>query len=627
MTSSQGESADLNSIKCSNLMVIGHSHLGAMQDLFRSGGGLGTHQIGKDDIEIVSAHFLPILKDEFIPHLASDGKINQSLQNVIHKFFEGDLKTIQSHVTSFGTFDPSKESIIVSFIGGNAYNLIGLLNDQYVIEEKSSTTPLNAELVSTSESIKSKLRSRISAHLAVLRYVAENINQRIFIPAPLPPIESAAKLSQYLPSFLIKDGAIPQVAPSWYRRALRENECASMKEFAHSIGAVFIETPKPTLDGGFLRAEYQKETDAIHANAAYAKLLLKDILSNKVGGTHPYSNLPDVAYWRRSIAKVAGNAVEPVANFPIKIQKSDKIVTAGSCFAQEIAQRLQSAGYAYHVTEKPDVELSETEVRQQQYGVYSARYGNIYTTRQLLQLFERAHGFFKPIEQFWAANGRVFDVFRPTIPSDGFSSIEDAKEAQARHFEAVRRCFKEADVFIFTLGLTEAFEDIRDGTVFPVCPGIVAGTYDAAHHKFKNFTVSEIVEDFLKFDQRLRSINPRVRTIITVSPVPLIATASGRHVLEATSYSKSVLRVAAEIISSRLPHVGYFPSYEIITGAHAKGRYFEEDLRSVTRIGVDHVMRTFFHHAIECETEQSPLEQSISQAIKVICEEELLDLE
>ena len=82
-------------------------------------------------------------------------------------------------------------------------------------------------------------------------------------------------------------------------------------------------------------------------------------------------------------------------------------------------------------------------------------------------------------------------------------------------------------------------------------------------------------------------MNPRVKVILTVSPVPLVATAEEAHVLVATTLSKSVLRVAAEVVSARGRDVAYFPSYEIITGPQARGRYFAEDLRSVTDEGVD----------------------------------------
>ena len=84
--------------------------------------------------------------------------------------------------------------------------------------------------------------------------------------------------------------------------------------------------------------------------------------------------------------------------------------------------------------------------------------------------------------------------------------------------------------------------------------------------------------------------------ILTVSPVPLTATAEDRGVLVSTTLSKSVLRVAAEEISRERDYVAYFPSYEIVTGNYTRGAYFGEDLRSITEAGVAHVMRLFMKH-------------------------------
>jgi hypothetical protein len=101
----------------------------------------------------------------------------------------------------------------------------------------------------------------------------------------------------------------------------------------------------------------------------------------------------------------------------------------------------------------------------------------------------------------------------------------------------------------------------------------------------------------LAFIDALREVNPRARIILTVSPVPLAATAcAGQHVLAATTYSKSVLRAACGEIQEQRPLVAYMPSYEIITGSYARGRYFADDLRSVTEAGVSHVMRVFLQH-------------------------------
>jgi hypothetical protein len=78
--------------------------------------------------------------------------------------------------------------------------------------------------------------------------------------------------------------------------------------------------------------------------------------------------------------------------------------------------------------------------------------------------------------------------------------------------------------------------------------------------------------------------------------VPLIATYENRHVLVSTTYSKSALRVVADAVSRNISGVDYFPSYEIIAGPQSRGRFFANDLRTVTPEGVEAVMDVFARH-------------------------------
>jgi hypothetical protein len=232
------------------------------------------------------------------------------------------------------------------------------------------------------------------------------------------------------------------------------------------------------------------------------------------------------------------------------------------------------------------------------YGVFSARFGNIYTVRQLLQLFTRAYALFHPQDDAWLRpDGHLVDPFRPQITPAGFASEAELQADRRRHLACVRAMFEDCDVFIFTLGLTEHWMSARDGAVFPLAPGVVGGE-PGPDYAFGNFKVAEIVTDFRDFLRRLRVVNPMVRVIITVSPVPLIATYTPGHVLAANTYSKSALRAAAQEIAEAEEDLFYFPSFEMITGPHAGARYFADDLRSVTAEGVAYVMETFSRHVL-----------------------------
>ena len=357
---------------------------------------------------------------------------------------------------------------------------------------------------------------------------------------------------------------------------------------------------------------------------------------------HPYRSLPPKAFWRKSVAGVAPQDVDPVGEFTLKITPETKVATAGSCFAQHIARHLKASGFNYYVVEDGHPLLPEQVRNANNFGMFSARYGNIYTARQLLQLFERAYGRFEPQEEPWTdPDGTVRDPFRPAVQPGNFVSPGEMLADRAQHLAAVRRMFETLDVFVFTLGLTECWRSRADGAVFPLCPGVEGGTFDPQRHLFFNQRFADVVNDMRVFLAGLRAVNPAAQVILTVSPVPLMATAApGAHVLAATTYSKSVLRVAAETLRLESGFVHYFPSYEIITGAFNRGRYFAGDLRNVTEEGVAHVMRLFLKHAAgealptgapaprqpsAAEERERMLVEQAAAFVEVECEEAKLD--
>jgi hypothetical protein len=171
----------------------------------------------------------------------------------------------------------------------------------------------------------------------------------------------------------------------------------------------------------------------------------------------------------------------------------------------------------------------------------------------------------------------------------------------AQHLANILEAVRAADVFIFTLGLTEAWVSNLDGAVFPACPGTVAGDFDRARHVFKNFSASEVTQDLQELIDLLRLVHPGIRIVLTVSPVPLVATGTDQHVLVATIYSKSVLRVAAGESATINPDVTYFPAYEIVTGPQAPFDFFEPDRRQPSTAAIGAVMRAFLS---QCETDR-----------------------
>ncbi len=309
---------------------------------------------------------------------------------------------------------------------------------------------------------------------------------------------------------------------------------------------------------------------------------------------HPYQALQESAFWRKAVEAMPPGAVNPALPSLLRLTPAHRVVTAGSCFAQHIRDMLVRVGFNFLVTEAAHPVLDPALASAAGYGQFSARYGNIYTARQLWQLWQRAYGEFVPVEAAWRRGDAWVDPFRPTIQPGGFLSLTELAADQAQHFAAVRAAFETLDFFVFTLGLTESWVSRADGAVFPVCPGVAGGTFSDEDYMFHRFEAEEVVADMQLFIEALRRRNPAARVILTVSPVPLAATAAGEHVMVATMEAKSALRLAAGRLAKSLPDVAYFPAFEIImSGAYHTGSYFADDRRSVTGLGVEHVMRAF----------------------------------
>ena len=345
--------------------------------------------------------------------------------------------------------------------------------------------------------------------------------------------------------------------------------------------------------------------------------------------SNPYKGLNLSCFWPHAMLDPAPGQIDPVTRSKV-IGKNEKVATMGSCFAQHMAKYIAKSGLNYYVAEPPPEGMSSESSKEEGYGVFSARYGNVYTVRQALQLFDRAFGEFTPSNLVWTRDEIFLDPFRPQINVSGFDSEDLMLDSRVKHLSCVKNMFLESDWLVFTLGLTEAWRLIEDGAILPTAPGVIGGEYDPKYYEFVNFSVSEVVTDLKEFIRKVRLVNKDIKIILSVSPVPLIATYENHHVLVSTVYSKSVLRVACEEIEKAFQKIYYFPSFEIITSPANCGRYYQSDLRQVTDLGVSHVMRVFGKHFIGA-SEDGTVGKFAVDAMPtlfngdIICDEEVIE--
>lgn len=343
---------------------------------------------------------------------------------------------------------------------------------------------------------------------------------------------------------------------------------------------------------------------------------------------NPYSELPPRNFWRTAVSEKTVFALEAFYTRKFDIARTDRIGTAGSCFAQHVSANMRRRGFnIIDVEPAPDF-LTKDEARAQGYGIYSARYGNVYTVRQMLQLLDDATKAEARDEDFLAKDGRFIDLLRPNTEPSGYESLEEARYNRLDHLQRVLELLSGIDLFVFTLGLTEAWVRKGSGTVYPLCPDTLTDTI-SGNYEFRNFGFEDIIADMRALRLKLKALSPGLRFLFTLSPVPLTATASDKHVMVATTYSKSVLRAVCGTMEAECDDVDYFPSYEVITAPLSRGVFYEPNLRNVNAAGVNTAMALFF-----AEHDRDPPKSASAMPVAApgsqveddpVCDEILLD--
>jgi tetratricopeptide (TPR) repeat protein len=211
-------------------------------------------------------------------------------------------------------------------------------------------------------------------------------------------------------------------------------------------------------------------------------------------------------------------------------------LTLGSCFAQNLAVRLRTAGYTAH-NEFIGEEVNST-----------------YANRYLLE---------------WIEHGPVDAQTR---------AMHEAYGEELR--QTFRANFAECDAFVFTLGLAPSYFDKATGDFFFMNGRSTITTgYLRQNYEMRTTSVAENQDNIARIIGSVERLSgPRTRIILSVSPVPLGATTEFRSAVIADCISKSTLRVACHEAMKALDseRATYWPSFEMVKwlGTHF-GRDYE----------------------------------------------------
>jgi tetratricopeptide (TPR) repeat protein len=223
---------------------------------------------------------------------------------------------------------------------------------------------------------------------------------------------------------------------------------------------------------------------------------------------------------------------------PKFLNRDARFFTMGSCFANNLAKSLSSSGYA----------CSHMEI--------SEYINTTFANRVFID---------------WLSGVVIDDAIRERI--EGLLALDSKEKA----IQAI----KNSDVFILTLGVAAAFFDRATGDLVLPRPSGLNSRALAEKYLFRTTSVKENVDNVLHLIEGIRKISPDIRIVVTVSPVPMLASFEFESAVQADCLSKCTMRlVAHEVVNnSNVPNILYWPSFEIFrwAGSNASDYYGADD--------------------------------------------------
>lgn len=264
-----------------------------------------------------------------------------------------------------------------------------------------------------------------------------------------------------------------------------------------------------------------------------------------------------------------------------QIDYSSKILTLGSCFADNMGEMMKMYGFDCMVN--PFGTL---------YNVFSV-YNSLVRMAAVCgvvrsadnPMFTKGDVFLRPDGRFvtWAHHSRC-----GLKEAEGFTADDFLKKANAE-LEASSEFLYKADTLIITLGTSFVFKLKNTNFVVSNCHKRPAG---------------EFVREFISADEQkglllqIAELFPKKRIILNVSPIRHLA--DGAH---GNKVSKATLLVAIDgaIKEDRTEALEYFPSYEIMMDELRDYRWYAEDMTHPSEVAQRYIFERFTESRINPE--------------------------
>lgn len=262
----------------------------------------------------------------------------------------------------------------------------------------------------------------------------------------------------------------------------------------------------------------------------------------------------------------------------VKIPKSDflinhksGILTVGSCFAENIGEKLNNAYF--------NVEINP----------FGVQFNPISIVDNLSRLIEGI-----PFEsQHLFQNGELWSSFAHSTLFSRLSAEESLNTINEKLIRGKSQ-LKEAEILLITFGTAWVYEFIESGKVVNNCHKLPSTDF-----KRYRLDVETIVRVFSEFLAKLNQFNPKLKIIFSVSPVR--HSKDGAH---ENSLSKSTLHLAVNTIVNENANCTYFPAYEILIDELRDYRFFADDMCHPSDLAIDYIWRKFLETYLDLENLQ-----------------------
>ncbi len=175
------------------------------------------------------------------------------------------------------------------------------------------------------------------------------------------------------------------------------------------------------------------------------------------------------------------------------------------------------------------------------------------------------------------------DVCKDLHLSGGRPVTKARARARRREIDKVYAELTTCDTLVLTLGLIECWYDLETNLYLNQNPGPQVIRANPTRYQFEVLEVNESFELLAKSISSVMTAGVK-NVLVTVSPVPLQTTFSGRDAVVANSYSKSVLRTVADMLVGEFgDQLDYYPSYEIVTSGGLSS-YYEDNVHVLPEV-------------------------------------------